>query len=169
MRLCADQDSDIWFHLPYFKALVEELDATHVIELGVRSGISTIAFLHALEGRGTLTSVDVSPHPGWSWPHWEFIQGSDLDVVGQMRPADIVFIDTSHLYDHTHAELAAYLPLVKRGGRILCHDTQLEHPAGEPLNRPYPVRSAVSEFCAQHHLVWSEVKDCWGLATIHVC
>ena len=35
--------SDIYLHLPRFVAMVEELDAQHVIELGTRTGVSTIA------------------------------------------------------------------------------------------------------------------------------
>lgn len=59
-RLC-QTPSDIYLHLGTFVGLVEHLDATHVIELGTRSGVSTIAWLYALEGRGRLTSVDFDP------------------------------------------------------------------------------------------------------------
>jgi hypothetical protein len=94
--------SDIQSHLPRFAAMVELLGATHVIELGTRTGVSTIAWLYALEGRGTLDSVDIDPKPDiGEWPHWTFHQGDDMEMVGQLEPADIVFIDTSHLYEHT--------------------------------------------------------------------
>src|SRR5688500_9521408 len=108
-------DSDIVEHLPRFVALVEELDAQHVIGLGVRSGVSTIAWLHGLEATGgRLTSVDVFDKPGFDAPHWTFIQSDDLapELLESLSPADIVFVDTSHLYGHTLAELEAYAPLV---------------------------------------------------------
>ena len=44
--------SDIYLHLPRFVEMVELLDASHVIELGTRTGVSTIAWLHALERTG---------------------------------------------------------------------------------------------------------------------
>lgn len=167
-RVCAT-DSDIRNHLPRFVALCEELDATHVIELGTRSGVSTIAWLHGLEGRGRLTSVDIDPAPLiGEFDHWTFIQGNDLDVIDQLEPADIVFIDTSHLYEHTCAELAAYLPLVKPGGRIVCHDTQLRRPEGSPPRPLFPVRTAIKEFVEREHLQWYEFTDCWGLGVIEI-
>ncbi len=169
-KACANP-SDIYQHLPRFVALVEQLDATNVIELGTRSGVSTIAWLYALEGRGRLTSVDIDPVPPiGEYEHWTFIQGDDMDpaVQAQLAPADIVFIDTSHLYDHTIAELNAYLPLVKPGGRIVCHDTQLRRPDGSPPEPIFPVRTAILEFVAEHGLDWFEYQDCYGLGVIEI-
>lgn len=169
-RVCA-QPSDIYLHLPRFVQLVEDLDATHVIELGTRTGVSTIAWLYALEGRGRLTSVDIADKPPiGDWPHWTFIQGDDLSmkVLERMKPADIVFIDTSHLYDHTIVELNTYLDLVKPGGRIVCHDTQLRRPEGSPSRPLFPVRTAILEFVEKHGLSWTEYPECWGLGVIEV-
>ncbi len=163
--------SDIFLHLPRFVELVEELDATHVIELGTRSGVSTIAWLYALEGRGTLTSVDIDPAPPiGEHPHWTFVQGDDLSmkVLERLKPADIVFIDTSHLYDHTIVELNTYLDLVKPGGRIVCHDTNLRRPEGSPSRPLFPVRTAILEFVAIHGLHWTENPECNGLGEIEI-
>lgn len=170
-RLCGTP-SDIYLHLPRFKALVEELDAQHVIELGTRSGVSTVAWLHALSKTGgTLTSVDIDVRPALpAHPAWTFIQANDLDpdVTGSLEPADIVFIDTSHLYDQTVAELNVYRWLVKPGGRIVCHDTQLERPEGAPARPAYPVRTAILEFVEANNLQWTEHTDCYGLGVIEV-
>ena len=170
VRVC-HTPSDIVNHLPRFVDLVEQLDATHVIELGTRTGVSTIAWLYALEGRGHLTSVDLDPKPDiGDWPGWTFIQGDDLSmrVLERLKPAEIVFIDTSHLYDHTIVELNTYLPLVRPGGRIVCHDTQLRRPEGSPERPIFPVRTAILEFVAAEGLTWHEYQDCWGLGVIEV-
>jgi len=167
-RVC-DTPSDIHLHLPRMVDLVNEIDASSVIELGTRSGVSTIAWLYALEGRGFVTSVDIDPAPPiGDHDHWTFIQGNDLDVADQLYPADIVFIDTSHHYDQTVAELAAYLPLVNPGGRIVLHDTQLRRPEGSPARPLFPVRTAICEFVEAHGFRWTEWLDCWGLGVIEI-
>ena len=169
-RVCSTP-SDIVDHLPRFVDMVEELDAKHVIELGTRSGVSTIAWLFALEGRGRLTSVDLDPAPPIGvYPHWTFVQGDDLSmrVLERLKPADIVFIDTSHLYDQTIVELNTYLDLVRPGGRIVLHDTQLRRPEGSPARPLFPVRTAIKEFVAKHKLEWFEYLDCFGLGVIEI-
>lgn len=170
-RLCRTP-SDIVFHLPRFVAHVLELDARHVVELGTRTGVSTVAWLHALgQTGGRLTSVDIDPKPEiGDHDHWTFIQGDDCDpaVFASLEPADIVFIDTSHLYEHTLRELHLYRWLVKPGGRMLLHDTMLERPIGAPPRPRFPVRTAIEEFCASEGLTWSEHRDSWGLGVIQL-
>jgi cephalosporin hydroxylase len=181
-RLC-HTPSDIVNHLPRFVDLVEQLDATNVLELGTRTGVSTVAWLYALMPHhlppddrrgGTLISVDLDPKPPiGDHDHWTFIQGDDTnpDIVARLTrlgPYDIIFIDTSHLYEHTLTELDTYLPLVKPGGRIVCHDTQLRRPEGSPPRPIFPVRTAILEFTDRHDLVWHEYRDSWGLAIIEV-
>jgi len=79
-RLCRTP-SDVHEHLPVFADLVAELNAQHVIELGTRSGVSTVAWLHALaDTGGRLTSVDIDVRPPiGDWPHCTFIQSDDTD------------------------------------------------------------------------------------------
>jgi predicted O-methyltransferase YrrM len=164
--------SDIVDHLPRFVALVKALNATHVLELGTRTGVSTIAWLYALQDRGTLTSVDIDSQPPiGEWPHWTFIQGDDTDpdLFASLAPADIVFIDTSHHYRHTLSELNMYRWLVKPGGVIVCHDTELPVPEGAPAGDPtFPVRRAIDEFCKANGFVCEYVPGCWGLGIIRL-
>ena len=166
--------SDIYLHLPRMVDMVRETGATRVLELGTRTGVSTIAWLHALDGVGHLVSVDIDERPPiGEWPHWTFIQGDDFDpmVVRQVSdPApDIVFIDTSHHYQHTRRELALYRWIVKPGGLIVCHDTMLPHPEGAPVGDPaFPVRRAIDEFVAENGFDWFNFPDCWGLGVIKV-
>lgn len=180
-RLCVEP-SDVVEHLPTFVAAVKELEATRVIELGVRYGVSTIAWLYALQGKGHLWAVDTSfPVPATAdavhlldpqgplgvCDHWNFILGHDtsptvLDLLP--KEADIIFIDTNHVYAETLVELELYYPRVRPGGRIFMHDTALEATAGDP--QPYPVRTAVEEFCQDKGLVWHNNPSCCGLGTI---
>lgn len=136
------EESDIRGHLARLRDLVVELDAQVVIELGVRTGRSTTALLAGVERTGGLLwSCDVvNVVAGMAGldgvvvehPQWEFVHGDDLAVVARApRPADLVFIDTSHEYEHTRDELAAYAPLVRPGGCVVLHDTNDEWPAAQ--------------------------------------
>lgn len=147
--------SDIFRHLPRFVGLVEMLDAKHVIELGSRSGVSTVAWLYALaENSGHLTSVDLDSAPEIGvWPHWRHIQGDDTDpdVLARLDPADIIFIDTSHHLGHTRTELNLYRWLVKPGGVMCGHDSELMWPEGAlQSDGPFPVKRAVKEFATEN-------------------
>jgi predicted O-methyltransferase YrrM len=170
-QLCL-QPSDIYLHLPRMVALVEETNAQHVIELGTRTGVSTIAWLYALEKTGgRLTSIDIDLRPPIGvHDHWTFIQGDDCDpaIVSALQPADIVFIDTSHLYDHTVRELNLYRWLVKPGGVICLHDTELPIPEGAPPRPLYPVKTAVTEFVAENGYDWINIPECWGFGIVKV-
>lgn len=170
-RLCAEP-SDINEHLPTLVDLVEMTHAQHVIELGTRDGVSTVAFLYALEQTGgRLTSVDIDQAPDLpEHPQWQFIQGDDCDpaVFGQLEPADIVFIDTSHFYEHTKQELNLYRWLVKPGGVIVCHDTELPRPLGAPAKPAYPVKTAIHEFCADNDFKFENRHNNNGLGIIRL-
>ena len=163
--------SDIYLHLPRFVLLVEELNAQHVIELGSRSGVSTVAWLFALESTGgRLTSIDLDRAPEiGTWGHWCHIQGNDQEpeITAALAPADIVFIDTSHFYDDTVRELNIYRWLVNPGGVIVCHDTELQWPGGARYaDGPFPVKRAVREFAEANGLDVAWITECNGLAVI---
>jgi len=113
----------------------------HILELGVRTGNSTSAFLAALETdrRGTLWSVDIAEPdvpPEWhKSPFWSFLKADALtaEAMNWAPPElDVLFLDTDpHSFYQTMAELQAYAPRVRKGGVILVHDT--DHPdAAEP-------------------------------------
>lgn len=181
------EDSDIRDHLSTFVKAVGELQAETVIELGVRYGVSTIAWLYALEGQGHLWSVDCSfPVPGppctdinlldpqgplGVQKHWTFLLGYDtwpeiLDALPD--EADIVFIDTNHVYEETLDELDLFYPRVRPGGRIYLHDTAIRETGNAVTPQPaYPVRTAVEEFCKENDLKWENNPNCFGLGTIY--
>lgn len=165
--------SDIYEHLPVFVEICRELEATRVIELGTRGGVSTIAWLYGLkEQDGHLWSVDIDPAPELEFDGWTFIRGDDLDpqVVRALPDSvDVVFIDTSHAYEDTLAELNVYLRKVRPGGRIVLHDSELRRPQ-ELTSRqpPFPVKVAVEEFCTEETFEWTNLTNNNGLAIISI-
>lgn len=170
----AQHGSDISDHLPRLYELAS-LKHVKVIELGVRSGDSTSAFLTAAEENdGEVWSVDVAePWVPTEWrdlPFWYVTVGNDLEVSDRLPDlVDVVFIDTSHTYGQTKAELELYAGKVKSGGVIVLHDTELEHPADSPESDPsFPVAVAVREFSEARGLSVEWVSGCYGLAIITV-
>jgi predicted O-methyltransferase YrrM len=135
-------------------------NALKVIELGVRSGNSTAAFLAALEGRGHLWSVDIdSPKVPEYWHNlpWSMLVADDVTpeaVAWCPGDVDVLFIDTSHSYEHTLTELRLYVPKVRAGGVVLMHDTRA---GGTVFGPGWPgVPQALNEFCAETGLSWYE-------------
>jgi cephalosporin hydroxylase len=162
--------SDINEHLGYMHDRAVETGVRTVVELGVRSGNSTAALLAAVtETGGRLWSVDCEPPDvprEFTDGPWTLIIGDDLAVADQLPDSiDLLFIDTSHHYQHTLDELRLYGP---RSTWILLHDTELEHPyqapAGDP---PYPVLRAVRKWSEEVGRQVEYQSNCWGLATIH--
>lgn len=134
-RIHAAKKTDISEHLPTLYRLVVDNGLKTVVELGVREGESTVALLEGVhETKGHLTSVDLADCPiarerikryGLS-ERWTFIRGDDVVTAASWdagRPIDLVFIDTSHEYEHTQRELEVWEPLVRPWGILAFHDT----------------------------------------------
>jgi predicted O-methyltransferase YrrM len=146
---------------PHYQTLIRVArECKTIIEWGVRGGVSTWAFLEGLPADGKLVSVDivdcVVPRRVSEDPRWTFIVGDDLDpeVRAQLpETADVVFIDTSHTYEQTVAELGIVLDY--QPAKIVMHD----------VNQPQ-VRQAVDEFCAREGWRMAAYEDPYGLATL---
>jgi len=159
---CAE-DSDISLHLPFLYASAQ---GGTVIELGVRTGNSTAAFLAA--GAEVWSADTQEPQVPVEWrgnPRWHFLRGDDLSpqvLAGLPATADVVFIDTAHTYDHTLAELRAYAP---RAPLVLLHDTQWVNgtDAGTPAGE---VARALDEYCAEMGLRWENRPGSYGLGVL---
>ena len=125
------QQHDMANQMPVLYAWTLRYPAPRVIELGVRDGNSTVTFLAAIDraGAGHLWSADLDYPPlrdQWAGQPWNLIVDDDLSpACAQAMPAecDVLFIDTSHSYGQTRAELDLYGPRVRPGGVILLHDT----------------------------------------------
>ena len=148
------QPSDMQHYMPLLREIASRYPQVQVTELGVREGTSTSAFLAAAEAAGgQVWSVDIGPvkAPEY-WPgtgRWELQISDDMAAEVEPRPCDVLFIDTSHEYEHTLAELRKFVPSVRPGGVVLMHDT---------LNWPGDgVVKALDAYCAETGLAWEEI------------
>lgn len=170
------QWSDIQGHLPTLHATVLEFPKAKVLELGVRWGTSTACLLAAVEEvGGHLWSVDISQPavPDW-WAgleQWTLTVGNDVDpAIADAQPSevDVLFLDTSHVFEQTLTELATFVPRVRPGGVVLCHDTELQAPEDAPYGPPFPVARALDEYCGGVGLSWENQTGSYGLGVIRV-
>lgn len=172
-----EHESDIRGHLSWIhRRAAQPGRAVNVIELGVRGGNSTAALLAAvqLNPNSVMVSVDIEDPVTpvhWAWhPQWTFLLGDDTDpavfaaVTSRVLAADLLFIDTSHTYDHTLAELRLYGPLVRPGGVILLHDT-LTTVLGE---EGWPVTRAISAWTRETGHLWVNRTGYHGLGVITI-
>ena len=165
--------NDIKDEMPYLLARAEGYQHVRVLEIGVRSGRSTSAFLAAAARvGGHLWSIDMNPPqvPDW-WlecGYWTFTQARSLDVDPRLAwgvdEFDIVFLDGDHSEAGVLAELRKFTPCVAAGGFIGSHDTNLDDPV---LAGQIPgVRQALDLFCAETGRVWHERGGQFGLGVI---
>jgi cephalosporin hydroxylase len=99
--------------------------------------------------------------------YWSLTVGDDMQVVPVPEARfDVLFIDTSHAYDHTLAELRKFVPLVAPGGTVLLHDTRLQAPDGVGQQPPFPVARALDAFCAETGRTWTDHDAQYGLGEI---
>ena len=135
--------SDINNHLMWLYLFLISKKAEVIVELGVRSGSSTQAFLAACASipASILYSYDITPVrvPKWSrkfallkrlpdalneYDFWKFEIGDALKVHSKWKESsiDILFIDDNHEPDHIYKELNFWSNKVKKDGYILMHD-----------------------------------------------
>lgn len=166
LRLAA-AGTDISAHLPTLYALAIDHSSISVpiVELGVRTGNSTLALLAACAAtHSQLVSYDIDSacpenvrrtarEHTHNWPacdraiskRWDFRALDSILAADQWSSGGFVgmlFIDTIHEYERTRDELAAWLPKLRRDAVICGHD--------------YPdasggVKKAVDEFVSVHH------------------
>lgn len=108
-----------------------------IVELGVRGGASTFVFDRVARQCGsTLISADLDDCSAvGSGSRWHFFQGDDIRFAGafpdfckthDVSPVvDLLFIDTSHYYDHTAQEICSWFPYLSDRAKVIFHDTNL--------------------------------------------
>ena len=173
--------SDIREYLPFLYETAKAYDKVRVLELGSRKGNSTLAFLAAAEEAGghvwscDVTNAALDPEGMAPWrgvPQWTFTCGDDMDPAVQAAlPAevDVFFLDTSHEYDHTLAELRAYMPRVAPGGVALFHDTNIIGWPGYAWDsKTPPVQAALDDWCAETGQSWENLPGEYGMGLIRL-
>lgn len=129
--------NDISHHLPALFREGVEAAPRLVVELGTRGGDSTFVFERVARRTGaTVVSVDIEDcSEVASFPGWVFVQEDDLAFArrfpawcaarGLTPEIDVLFVDTTHAYEQTRAELAAWMPHLAERGRALFHDSNM--------------------------------------------
>ena len=172
-----------------------------MVELGTKGGESTRALLAAASiTKAVLLSVDIRDCGQLALPfseHWQFVQADDVEFgrtgfvewcrSHSIEPKiDLLFIDTSHMREHTKKEMEAWGPHLSDHATVVFHDTsmgagpyaRLDGSVGfgydnergviaeieELLGRRYDERSFFCDF-AQGYLIMHH-PSCNGLAVL---
>jgi len=158
--------NDIRDEMPYLLGRAQQYQGLRVLEIGVRSGNSTSAFLAAASrsmGGGHVWSIDKDiPDVPDRWAesgYWTFGHGFSADMTPELLgwPASyhVLFVDGDHSRAGALADLRKYVPYVARGGVVMCHDTKLL--SARTFGMPREVALALDEFCGEYHLTAREL------------
>ena len=166
-----NRHSDIREHLGILHGLARNCE--QVVELGFRTGVSASAFLAA---GASLHSVDIDNHCKKHVQHLAKIYPDTFVFkVGDSRTCeipecDLLFIDTSHVYETTKIELNKHQ--AKVGTWIVIHDvTTFGRKDRSPGTGP-GIMTAVDEFLEEQGgewKLWLFLKNNNGLALLRRC
>jgi predicted O-methyltransferase YrrM len=134
----AKNPSDISDHLSRMFSEVVAAKPRLIVELGVRGGQSRAIMERAARiSNSSLVSVDLndcSAACGTS-PLWHFVKSDDIKFAATFRDwclqrsiepsIDVLFIDSSHLYEHTVQEINSWFPFLSPRCTVLFHDTNM--------------------------------------------
>lgn len=131
IRDIAKADTDISDHLETIYKVCVDFKPHLIVELGVRGGESTRIFDFVNKEVGSkLISVDIDFCKYENITNGTFYRADDV-MFGKMfkglttDPIDVLFIDTSHLYQHTKEEINTWFPLLNNKALAIFHDTNL--------------------------------------------
>lgn len=121
-------------------ALVKNLRPKRVLEIGYHSGGSAHLILTALDGSGSLVSIDPDPKEFpdelLQWENFRLVVGSSPEDIPD-EPIDLAWIDGNH--NAARPDLDGVWRHLVPGGHVLLHD----------INYP-PVKEAISSFLADN-------------------
>ena len=120
------------------KHYITKYNCKKILEVGMADGMSAIAILQALNGEGTLTSIDPHQSTYWSNNGIKNIQFLNLEknhtliekfdyvalpeLLSKGEKYDLIFIDGSHIFDNViHNNFYADM-LLKVGGILINDD-----------------------------------------------
>jgi tetratricopeptide (TPR) repeat protein len=145
----ATTPSDIHEHLPVLYELAKECN--HIIEMGVRTGVSTRAFLRVdarLISYDIVTDqkvVDLINEAKKAGKDATFIEADVLKI--DIEETDLLFIDTWHTYEQLKQELALHGNKSRK--YMVFHDTNtfgLKNEGGEAYGTSQGLLPAIIEF-----------------------
>ena len=152
------QASDINEHLPVLREYASRVN--HITEMGVRSVVSTFAFLMGKPKK--LVSIDIQ-HPSVCGGNGgknlelakQYADEANIDFIFQLadtrvvdiEPTEFLFIDTWHVYEQCKAELDRHHDKVST--YIGFHDTTTFADRGETVGH-MGLWKAIEEFIAEH-------------------
>ena len=131
--------SDIFLHLPVLRQYAETV--RHITELGVRSVVSSYAFVTGLLNHdgARLVQCDLEKSENVDvfqeecrqegFTNFVFYEGSDLECPREQT--DLLFIDTYHFYGQLKREFQYWHTYVNK--YIILHDTTVDEWQGEVL------------------------------------
>lgn len=128
-------NSDISSHLPTLFYYTITQKPSIIIEAGIRGAQSTHAFQKALDlYDGKMLGIDIDPACASLYPKTNNISFICMDDCkfdsywkseANSKSIDMIFIDTSHLYEHTLSEIKMFEPLLADNGLLLFHDSNV--------------------------------------------
>jgi len=131
-------DTDISDHLVSLFTEAVAARPKLIVELGVRGGESTFVLERAAAlFDAHIVSVDIEDCQKVSaYPRWTFVKQDDIAFArrfeafcrekGFFPTIDLLFIDTSHLYNHTVQEIKQWFPFLSDKATVIFHDTNMK-------------------------------------------
>lgn len=122
---------------PCIKAIMDsKFKVESYLEIGVAAGGTTFLMNHFFKP-GTIILIDDNKHhkaghrsgilTGINYK--ELIGRSDdaavINAAFELAPFDVIFIDGDHNYPGVKLDVVTYLPMLRRGGFLILHDSQL--------------------------------------------
>lgn len=132
------EPTDISDHLERLFVEAMQVSPDTIVECGVRGGESTFVFEHVARlTDADVVSVDIEKTSHTTdYDNWRFVQSDDIDFAAEFEgwcdengidaAIDVLFVDTSHRYEHTVAEIDAWFPHLSEDAAVLFHDTNMQ-------------------------------------------
>jgi cephalosporin hydroxylase len=150
IRELASKRSDINEHLETIFAEGLLCRPRLIVELGVRGGDSSFVFDRVARlCRATVVGVDIDDcSKVYAGEGRFFFQGDDVTFASHFAEfcsqkcigssVDLLFVDTSHYYEHTVQEIANWFPLLSPWAKVMFHDTNVR-PSGRRKDGSFEV------------------------------
>jgi len=134
----ASVPNDINEHLELIFAEALAVHPAVIVEMGVRGGTTTLVFEKVAElCQASVVSIDLDDCSSVSsYSKWHFFRGDDVRFAADFpefcrqrniaQGVDVLYIDTSHYYEHTVQEIRAWFPRLAPSAKVLFHDTNMK-------------------------------------------